>query len=129
LYFQLPNSGIRSLKRINENAQERAGYFWQFNVSTFNRSHEFAYVCRALRNNKTELGQVAAQGIYELRALSNQQIPSFECQTRSLIVFAPNLHKPHRWSQCSFTKGFSVNRITLAAFYKRFDIFRSDQTN
>ena len=75
------------------------------------------------------LGQVAAEGIDQLRALANQEITGAKQHGARLLLLGLDRHEAHGRPDRRLTNGFCVRRVVLLAPDERFDINRRNQSN
>ena len=83
----------------------------------------------SLRDDDAMLGQVTAECIDQLRALTNQKITGAKQHGARLLLRGLDRHEAHGWPDCRLTNGFCVRRIVLLAPDERFDIGRRNQPN
>jgi hypothetical protein len=75
------------------------------------------------------LGQVAAEGIDQLRAPANQKITGAEQHSARLLLLGLDRHEAHGRPDCRLTNGFRVRRVVLLASDERFHVDRRNQPN
>ena len=82
-----------------------------------------------MRGNQSELGQVRAYCIDQLRALAHQQIARPVQHQHGLLIGGLDGHEPHGRSRHRLADGSRVGSIVLAALDVRLHVARRHQTH
>src|SRR3984885_5717465 len=92
-------------------------------------------LCKALHvrwslwRDDAMLGQVAAERVDQLRALTNQEITGAEQHCARLLLLGLDRHEAHGRPDRRLTDGFCVRRVVLLAPDERFNIDGRNQPN
>jgi hypothetical protein len=82
-----------------------------------------------LRSDETELRQVPADRIDQLRPLPNKQIASPVNHQQGLLLLAFDRHEAHGWAAHSLADGGSIGCIVLAASDVRLHVLRRQKSH
>lgn len=119
--------GIQAVQHADHRREARAGRLWDFAVGILDLDDQAVDVHDALRGDVAVLGQVTAQGVHELRALTDQQVPGPEDHAACLLLAALHRHEAHGRPLSRLADRLGVGRVVLLALDEGLHVGRRDQ--